>query len=543
VNSPASPSAEARVLILAPFGRDAVLAAQVLDRVGLANEECSDVAALCRAAESGAGCLLLAEEAVTPTARQALLALLAKQPGWSDLPVLILTRHGADSAVASAAVEQLGNVTLLERPVRVATLVSACRVALRARERQYQIRALLRREAADKLALQEADRRKDEFLATLAHELRNPLAPVRNSLHILRLASPGDGTLARVRSVMERQVDHLVRLVDDLMEVSRITRGKIELRRERTDLARVLSTAIETSQPLLDAAGHELAVDLPPGPLPLDADPMRLAQVFSNLFNNAAKYSERAGRIEVRARREDGEVVVSVRDQGIGIEAPMLPHIFEMFTQVDGTHRRSQGGLGIGLTLVRSLVQLHGGSVAAHSEGIGHGSEFVVRLPLAVGEQPVAARRELVAGAAAPMRVLVVDDNRDAADSLGVLLGFLGYEATVAHDGASALRDIERVDPALVLLDLGMPEMDGYEVARRVREQPRWRHVVLVALTGWGQEEDRLRSRDAGFDHHLVKPTDMHNLQELFAEVAGRMAAASAGMPPPATLAAAPRAN
>jgi signal transduction histidine kinase/ActR/RegA family two-component response regulator len=512
------PATEARVLILAPTGRDAALTRQILDRAGLDNHECRDVDALCREVEAGVGCLLLAEEAITPDARRTLIELLARQPGWSDLPVLVLTRHGADSAVASAAVEQLGNVTLLERPVRLATLLSACRVALRARERQYQIRAHLRREAADKLALQDADRRKDEFLATLAHELRNPLAPVRNSLHILRLAAD-DATVARVRAVMERQVDHLVRLVDDLMEVSRITRGKIELRRERTDLARVLRAALETSQPLIDACGHRIDVELPAEPLPLDVDPVRLAQVFSNLFNNAAKYAECPGDIRVRAWRENGMVAVSVRDDGIGIDPGMLAHVFEMFAQVDGTHRRSQGGLGIGLTLVRSLVQLHGGSVSAHSEGIGRGSEFVVRLPLATGAEATTAAPEPLPAETPPMRVLVVDDNRDAADSLGVLLGFLGYVVEVAHDGLGALRAVERFRPALVLLDLGMPEMDGYEVARRLRAQPDGQGLVIVALTGWGQEEDRLRSRQAGFDHHLVKPTDIDALQRLFAEV------------------------
>jgi signal transduction histidine kinase/ActR/RegA family two-component response regulator len=520
MNPPTPLAAEVRVLILAPTGRDAALTRQILDRAGFISQQCDSVDALCREADLGAGCLLVAEEAITATSRRTLIEMLARQPGWSDLPVLVMTRHGADSSVASAAVEQLGNVTLLERPVRLATLLSACRVALRARERQYQIRAHIEREAADKFALQDADRRKDEFLATLAHELRNPLAPVRNSLHILRLAGSDDATVARVRAVMERQVDHLVRLVDDLMEVSRITRGKIELRRERTDLARVLRTAIETSQPLIDASGHRIEVELPPDALPLDADPVRLAQVFSNLLNNAAKYAEQPGAIRVRVRREGHQVVVSVCDEGIGIEPDMLGHVFEMFTQVDGTHRRSQGGLGIGLTLVRSLVQLHGGSVSAHSAGIGCGSEFVVRLPLATSAEVATGPAEPPPMPAAPLRVLVVDDNRDAADSLGVLLGFLGYSVEVAHDGPAALRSFERFQPALVLLDLGMPEMDGYEVARRLRAQPAGQAIVLVALTGWGQEEDRIRSRDAGFDHHLVKPTDIDALQRLFADAA-----------------------
>jgi signal transduction histidine kinase/ActR/RegA family two-component response regulator len=537
VNARTPVAEEGRVLILAPTGRDSALTAQLLDRAGILNDQCADVAALCRAVEVGAGCLLVAEEAITPAARRQLLDLLARQPGWSDLPVLVLTRHGADSTVASKAVEELGNVTLLERPVRVAALVSACRVAMRARERQYQIRAHMQREAADKAALQDADRRKDEFLATLAHELRNPLAPVRNSLHILRLAGSGDPTVGRGRAVMERQVNHLVRLVDDLMEVSRITRGKIALRRERTELSRVLRTAIETSQPLLEAAGHVIEVDLPDEALPLDADPVRLAQVFANLFNNAAKYSEHPGTIRVRARRDGDAVAVSVRDEGIGIDPDMLPHVFEMFTQVDGFHRRSQGGLGIGLTLVRSLVGLHGGSVSAHSEGIGCGSEFVVRLPLAVGAAVEANKPEAAPAAPAPMRVLVVDDNQDAADSLGVLLDFLGYDVRVAHDGHAALAVAAVFAPALVLLDLGMPEMDGFEVARRLRAIPGGTDLVIVALTGWGQDEDRQRSQAAGFDHHLVKPTDLEALQSLLAEVA------SAGMRDPTHRAAAAQAD
>jgi signal transduction histidine kinase/ActR/RegA family two-component response regulator len=534
VSETASIAAEGRVLILAPTGRDSTLTRQILDRAGLLGQECRDVDELVQLCEAGCGCLLLAEEAITPATRRKLIDLLLRQPPWSDLPVLMMTRHGADSAVASAAVEQLGNVTLLERPVRVAALVSACRVALRARERQYQIRAHLQREAADKAALQDADRRKDEFLATLAHELRNPLAPVRNSLHILRVAGNDDAVVGRVRAVMERQVNHLVRLVDDLMEVSRITRGKIALRRERTELGRVLRTALETSQPLLESAGHHLEVELPEQALPLDADPVRLAQVFSNLFNNAAKYSEQPGTIRVRAHREGHEVVVSVCDQGIGIEPEMLPHVFEMFTQVDGSHRRSQGGLGIGLTLVRSLVGLHGGSVRAHSGGIGCGSEFVVRLPLAEGAGVEAARG--VDGPLAPsaMRVLVVDDNRDAAESLGVLLDFLGYDVQVVHDGKSALRAAEAFVPRLVLLDLGMPEMDGFEVARRLRGLPEGEDLMIVALTGWGQDEDRQRSQAAGFDHHLVKPTDLDALQALLADVASQPLGGSAPVVAPA---------
>jgi signal transduction histidine kinase/CheY-like chemotaxis protein len=520
---------ESRVLILAPTGRDAVLACEILGKVDIGCERCASVEVLCEAAEEAAGCLLVAEEAMTPDARLALAGLLGRQPAWSDLPVLILTRQGAGSSVVLGAVEQLGNVTLLERPVRVAALQSAVRVALRARQRQYQTRAHLRAEARAKQQLQDADRRKDEFLAMLAHELRNPLAPVRNSLQILRLADVHDPTVERVRLVMERQIGHLIRLVDDLMEVSRITRGKIELRPERMDLLRAIRSAVETSQPLIDAAGHDFELDLPGEPLPLDADPVRLAQVFANLLNNAAKYSDPSGRIRLGARREGEEVVVVVRDEGIGIPPELLPHVFDLFTQLDSTHRRSQGGLGIGLTLVRSLVRMHGGSVAARSEGVGHGSEFEVRLPIARGEVTAEQAPEAAPVAASAMRVLVVDDNRDAADSLGVLLDSFGYQVEVTHDGPAALRAAELFRPELVLLDIGMPEMDGYEVARRLRSGPRGDALVLVALTGWGQEEDRQRTQAAGFDHHLVKPTDLDALQRLLAELSERATVPMAG--------------
>ncbi len=367
-------------------------------------------------------------------------------------------------------------------------------------------------------ALKEADRRKDEFLAMLAHELRNPLAPVRNALHVLR-ASGGAGPAAEgVREMMERQVGHMVRLVDDLLEVSRITRGKIELRKERVELAAVVRSAVETSRPLIEAARHGLTVSLPPGPVPLEADPVRLAQVVANLLNNAAKYTEECGQIWLAARRDGGAAVVSVRDSGVGIRADVLPRVFDLFAQADGTLQRAQGGLGIGLTLVKRLVEMHGGTVTAHSEGPGKGSEFVVRLPLAGEARPAAAAPQ--AGeppAAAARRILVVDDNRDAADSLGLLLRFLGHEVRVAHDGPAALEAARAWRPAVVLLDIGMPGMDGYAVARALRALPELEGVVLIALTGWGQEEDRRRSRAAGFDHHLIKPVDLEALQALLA--------------------------
>jgi two-component system CheB/CheR fusion protein len=327
---------------------------------------------------------------------------------------------------------------------------------------------------------------------------------------------------------MERQVQHLVRLVDDLLEVSRVTRGKIELRKERVELAAIVQSALETSRPLIEEAGHDLTVSLPSEPVYLEADPTRLAQVFLNLLNNAAKYTDPGGRIWLTAELAGNEVLVRVRDTGIGIPADMLPRVFDLFTQADRTLERSQGGLGIGLSLVRSLVEMHGGTVAAHSDGPGKGSEFIVRLPLLLpGEQGEwsTVGHGVVAGAllGAPRstlgRILVVDDNCDAADSLGLLLEYLGHEVQVAHDGPSALAASRTQRPAVVLLDIGMPGMDGYEVARELRARPELEGLVLIALTGWGQEEDRQRTRAAGFDHHLLKPVDLAAIQGLLASL------------------------
>jgi CheY-like chemotaxis protein len=329
------------------------------------------------------------------------------------------------------------------------------------------------------------------------------------------------GTVERSREMMERQVHQLVRLVDDLLDVSRVMRGKIELRRERVEAATVVARAVEMVQPLIEAQGHELTVVLPPESLPLEADPVRIAQVFSNLLTNAAKYTEPNGRILLTARSDGGQVVFRVRDTGIGIAPDMLKRVFELFVQVDHAATRSQGGLGIGLTLVKNLVEMHGGSIEAHSAGLGQGSEFLVRLPLAAGagEEPVGR----VGAGSRPgaskygRRILVVDDNKDAADSLAMLLRLQGHDVRVAHDGAAAIDVTKDYRPELVFLDLGMPGMDGYEVARRLRRQPGLETVKLAALTGWGQEEDRRRTSEAGFDHHFVKPPDPNAVEKLVA--------------------------
>jgi PAS domain S-box-containing protein len=368
-------------------------------------------------------------------------------------------------------------------------------------------------------ALRDADRRKDEFLATLAHELRNPLAPLRNSLEILKIPRLDSGTLQQTRAMMERQVHHLVRLVDDLLDVSRVTRGKIELRKESVELANVVARAVETVQPLIAVQGHRLDLSLPNESLLLDADPVRLAQVVGNLLVNAAKYTEANGHIWLAATREGDAVTLRVRDDGIGIAPELLPQIFELFVQADHTSSKAQGGLGVGLTLAQNLVQMHGGTIEAHSAGLGKGSEFVVRLPLLVREQESPSERVEAGGVlerpSTGRRVLVVDDNRDAATSLAMLLRMLGHEAEIAHDGVTALASASTFLPHLVLLDIGMPGMDGYEVARRLRQQPGMESIMLAALTGWGQMEDRRRTLEAGFHHHLVKPLEVSALEQV----------------------------
>lgn len=507
---------ESRVLVLAPTGKDGANSRAVLGQAGVACAVCRDVKELCREVEAGAGALLLTEEALYMDRASRLAEALRGQPPWSDLPVVALTRGGPGSPVGLRAMETLGNVILLERPVRVSTLLTAVRTALRARARQYESRAHLAR-------LKEADRRKDEFLAMLAHELRNPLAPLRNALHVVRQRGPEQSAVVRQAwELMDRQVDHLVRLVDDLLDVSRITRGRVELRKEKVDLAEAATRALESARPLIDARRHRLTYEGPPAPVRVEADPVRLAQVIGNLLNNAAKYTDEGGQITLTVGREGHEAVVRVRDTGAGLPPEMLPRVFDLFTQAESTLDRAQGGLGIGLTLVRSLVEMHGGSVQALSAGPGQGSEFVVRLPALAGEPEARAGAGPAAAApVAPRRVLVVDDNADSAESLALLLRLSGHQARTAYNGTSALAAARAFSPQVVLLDIGLPGMDGYEVARRLRAGAGGEKMVLVAQTGYGQEDDHRRSRQAGFDAHLVKPVDPGVLEALLAQLGG----------------------
>jgi PAS domain S-box-containing protein len=408
------------------------------------------------------------------------------------------------------------HVSLTVSPLKDDTgnVVGASKIARDITDRKL-AEADLRRMAAD---LSEADKRKDEFLATLAHELRNPLAPLCNMLEVLKRAD-GDGeTLQRARETMDRQLAQLVRLVDDLLDLNRITHNRLELRQSQVALSSFIQQAVEASRPLADAAGHEIVVSLPEEPLYTYADQARLAQVFGNLLNNSCKYTEPGGTIWVTAEREGAEVVISVKDTGSGIPPDKLKSIFDMFTQVEQSPERS-GGLGIGLTLVRRLVQMHGGSVEARSAGVGLGSDFVVRLPLlasAVAPEPPVPH---VQEPAPVRRILIVDDNSDAAISLALLLTISGNDTHTAHDGVEALEAFERYRPEVILLDIGLPKLSGHEVCRRIRERPDGGDVVIIALTGWGQESDRRMSQDAGFDGHLVKPIDYGAFMDLLRSV------------------------
>ena len=510
---------EETVLILAPTSKDAALSRKVLEEAGIACAVCRDLGELCVGIDSGAGVAMLGEEALTAESLNVQRLAVRRQPAWSDFPLLILTEQGADSEVVLRTLETLGNVTLLERPVRVPALVSAVRSAVRARRRQYQIRDHLSENNRVAAALMEADRRKDEFLAILAHELRNPLAPLRNALEAMRLKPHDREAASWARALMERQVAQMVRLIDDLLDLSRVSRGRIELRHERSDLATLVQGALDVCGPSIANAGHRLTVELPGTPMPLVCDPTRVVQVICNLLSNAVKYTPPGGHITLSARRRDDLFEVSVRDTGIGIPGDMLARVFDMFTQVPHAIERSQGGLGIGLTLVKRLVELHGGQVKAKSVGPGLGSEFIVRLPerMTAHAAPmmVAALTDKVSSP--KQRILVADDNRDAADSLAVMLRIAGHDVRTAYDGQQALDLAETFKPSLALLDLGMPRVNGHDTARRLRETEHGRNIVIIALTGWGQPEDRNRSLAAGFDHHLVKPVDPSMLERLLA--------------------------
>ncbi|AEG91505.1 hybrid sensor histidine kinase/response regulator [Ramlibacter tataouinensis] len=489
---------ERRILIHAPQGQDARLAEKLFRSVGLDVGSCASDGELGAQLEQGVGALLVVEEAVAGALRGGLGRYLAQQPAWSDLPILVLAKHGADSLEAQRALGQLGNVTLMERPVRTMALVSAARSALRARERQYQVRML--------------NQRKDEFLATLAHELRNPLAPIRNAMSIIERQHPTPQT-TRLVAMVERQVGHLKRLVDDLLDVARITSGKLELQRSLTTVDQVVTHAVEIAQAAIAEKGHRLAIEQPPAPVTLLADHTRLVQSVANLLVNAAKFTPPEGDVALVVEIDGLLARFAVRDSGKGLEPGSLERIFDMFEQAR-TVGEPTGGLGLGLHLTRAFAELHGGTVSARSEGLGRGSEFLLSLPVVVEEgraQPGLAVAG-AAGAALPRKVLVVDDNVDAALTLEALLSLHGLAVSVAHDGAAAVQRVQAEMPDAVVMDIGMPVMNGYEAARRIRSDFSGGKPLLIALTGWGQYADRTRAQEAGFDFHFVKPLAIDEL-------------------------------
>ncbi|MDB5918523.1 MAG: hypothetical protein JWR40_2757 [Massilia sp.] len=414
--------------------------------------------------------------------------------------------------------------------------------ALRGPDREYQgavaivvdiTQSRLAEQSLRQLAtdLAEADQRKSEFLATLAHELRNPLAPISSGLSLLRLGADNAASVAKVRPMMERQIGQMVRLIDDLLDVARISGGKIHLKKSPVELNSIIASAVETSLPFIERGGHKLAMALPDGAIMLDADATRIAQVVSNLLNNAAKYTPPGGRIEIAARRDGGNVLICVKDNGVGIPAASLSSIFDMFSQVRHNLSRAQGGLGVGLSLVRRLVEMHGGTVSAASGGSGQGSRFTVSLPLAssaaaplppiqLADADVDVDADTGAGAGRHLRLLVADDNVDAAEMLEAMLGLQGHATRVAHNGRDALAMAREFAPDVAFLDIGMPDMNGYETAAAIKAVARLEAITLVALTGWGDERDRARAKEAGFDHHLTKPADLAAIEQVLHAVA-----------------------
>ena len=498
-----------RVLLRAATSKDATMARMVLERENFVVHSCTDLEDVIRELERGVGVVVLAEEALSG-GPEILKAGLATQGEWSDVPIVVLARQGASSPALAQIMDHIPNVTVIERPMRIAAFVSAIRAALLARRRQYELRGLL-------TSLREADRRKTEFLAMLAHELRNPLAPMSNAVTLLTLKAPTPDEISKYCQLMQRQIDHMVRLVDDLLEVSRITRGKIELRMESVELGSIIRAAVEQSRPLFERAGHTFTVELEPGDgLVVRGDPLRLTQIFANLLNNAAKYTAPGGRINVAVRSDAGQVQVLIADNGIGIEPQMLGSIFEMFVQVNDTSKAAQGGLGIGLTLVRALVELHGGRVSAFSDGLGRGARFCVSFPLSSASANLRSLPAARAEIDLPLRgkvILVVDDNVDAADALGEVLSSLGASVLVAHDGYEGLRVARTSDFNAAVLDLGMPGLDGFELARRLKTSAPKR--TFIALTGWNEQTHKERIAEAGFDHHLLKPADLPKLLKI----------------------------
>jgi signal transduction histidine kinase/ActR/RegA family two-component response regulator len=520
--------AELRVLMAPATRRDGEAAAQALAPLGVELVVAAGPDGISRQIAAGVGAIVLTELALAGPGLGRLEQALAAQPDWSDIPVVLALRSDA-SAAMTAIHARLSNVTVIDRPTSIRTLVSAIQAALRARRRQYEIRDRIEALERAEQALRDGDRRKDQFLATLAHELRNPLAPIRNAAHLLASPDLTPAQLAECAAMIARQSRSMAMLLNDLLDVARITNGKLELRFSEVSLQAIVDSAVESVGPLVKSRRHRLVTAVRHPAARVWADPLRLSQVLTNVLANAAKYTDPGGNIELAVDVVADVAEFVVRDDGVGIDGQLLPLLFEMFNQAADTLDRSQGGLGIGLALARSLIEMHGGEITASSDGKGRGAVFRMTLPVAgdgarrgeaaapapAAQGPAtAAGAGVGAGAGARVRVLVADDNVDAASSVAMLLELDGYDVQMAHDGRQAIARAHAARPAAMVVDIGMPGADGYEVARSVRRSDWGEGVLLIATTGWGQPEDRQRALDAGFDAHLTKPVYPEHLRQ-----------------------------
>jgi two-component system, sensor histidine kinase len=499
---------EDRVLVWAP-PRDGQLTCGFLADRGFACQTCGTWEELSLELKRGAGTLVIAGEFLTATSIERLESTLAAQPPWSDLPLLIVV--GGDTPMEQRdAIGSLGNVSLLPRPVAPDTLRAAVGAAVRGRRRQYQMRDLLHQR-------DEAERRKDEFLAMLAHELRNPLAPLRTGLQLLRLEPPPE-RMRQTHAMMDRQIGNLARLVDDLLDVSRITRRKIALKLRLLDVRDAVQQAVDAARHSASQKALHVDVSLSATPLIVSGDPVRLEQMIGNLLGNAIKYTPARGHIRVTAHADAGSVVVRVRDTGVGISPDYLPHVFDLFTQSTRSLDRTQGGLGIGLTVVKLLAELHGGTAHISSAGPGRGTEASIRLPVATSTAAVASEAPAVAPPhSQPRRIVIIEDNVDSAEMLAQYLQIAGHDVLVAYDGHAGLQAAARHRPDVIICDIGLPGLDGYSVARHIRSDPTFERCLLIAITGYGDVADRERTRLAGFAHHLTKPADPLRVGRLIA--------------------------
>jgi two-component system, sensor histidine kinase len=502
-----------RVLIVARSGRDAAAVADALSGAGVFAQTMLFPEMLQELKGQAMGALIVAEEALLNDNAEQLAQALRGQPSWSDIPLIVLLseRRSADADPALAAGLGVdGLALLLERPLRTSSLISTVRMVLRARRRQYEVRDHLNEQVRIGLELAHAARSKDEFLAMLAHELRNPLGPIRTAGVLLERLATNDSRIKQLSEMISRQIGHMTRLLDALLDVSRITRGKIALESKLLDANAIARDAVEIARPLMELRAHELLLMLPSNSLQMIGDGTRLTQVLGNLLINSAKYTPEGGKITLILEAAAKHVVYRVRDNGIGIDPELMPHIFDLFSQGEPAIDRSEGGLGIGLAVVKGIVELHKGSVTAFSEGRGKGAEFVVRLlrETAMTTHDRSAERRIPV--AVPQRILIVDDNADLAESMAMLLRLEGHEVRIALDGSSALDLAEEFRPNAALLDIGLPGLNGYQVARELRSRQNSRRLLLIAATGYGQPDDRVRAQEAGFDVHMVKPLDPH---------------------------------